>query len=159
MTTGVAKLQDEYTKIKKSGILASIGGSAGPTKKRCFKHWKACFIGPSKTPYENGLYYIEMKFSDDYPKKRPDVRMRTPIYHPNIYEGKICVEYLNEWKEDNDVAGIIHQVCGLLSAPNEEDPFWGQKIDENKARELRIKYATESQKYNWDDEDWKGYKN
>ena len=157
MTTGVAKLQMEYKEMKKKGLLAVIGGSAGPIKKRCFNHWKACFIGPPKTPYENGLYFIEMKFTDNYPTARPDVRMRTQVYHPNINGEDICVNYLNDWKEENNIAGIVHAVFNLLAEPNEGDGFHKQDI--NKAVEFKNLYAYEGQTYKWDDENWKGYAN
>ena len=154
MKTGVGKLQDEYNIIKKSGVLSTIAGSAGPTKRRQFKHWRACFIGPAKTPYENGLYYIEMIFTDNYPKVKPKVRIRTKTWHPNIDGEHICVDYLNDWKETNDIVGIINAVFDLLASPYLPSSYHG--IDESKAREYKSKYAGASQKYNWDDENWEG---
>ena len=150
----MSKLQEEYNIIKKKGVLSVIGGSAGPTKRRYFKHWRACFIGPTNTPYENGLYYIEMIFTDNYPKVKPRVRMRTKTWHPNINGEHICVDYLNEWKETNNVVGIINAVFDLLATPNIDSSYHG--IDEDKAKEFKNKYAGQSQEYDWDDESWKG---
>ena len=53
MYSAVILLQNEYKDIKK-GLLSAIDGSAGPLNKSNFKHWVACFIGPSETPYEGG---------------------------------------------------------------------------------------------------------
>lgn len=146
---GVLKLQNEYKFLRKNDVFSQIGGSAGPIDKNNFLHWSACFIGPLNTPYEGGLFYIEMKFKDDYPDTKPEVRMRTPTYHPNIKcsNGHICVDYLNDWKNTNNVAGIVNVVFDLLSNPNPSDGYYG--LDNNKASEFKNKYAVESQEYDW----------
>ena len=156
--TGIEKLEEEYKYIRKNDVFSIIGGSAGPITKKDYKHWCACFIGPINTPYHGGLFYIEMKFSNDYPNKAPEVRMRTPIYHPNINcsNGKVCVSYINKWKNTNDVIGIVNRVFDLLAEPNPKDGWY--KLDEEKAKRFKNKYAVESQNYDWGscwDNGWK----
>ena len=152
MSKGIKKLQEERTFIKKSGVLANIGGAAGPINGDFF-HWKACFVGPSNTPYAGGLFFIEMKFNENYPKEKPEVIMKTKIYHPNINEsGKICLDYLNsKWTENNNVRGIVDSVCELLAEPNFDSPL--RSIDklnyEKIAKEYTQKYALEDQEINW----------
>ncbi len=150
MSAGITKLQEEYKFIRKSGILAQIGGSASPIEKD-FLHWNACFIGPKDSPYMGGLFFIEMKFNSDYPEKGPiDVQMRTPTYHPNIFNqnGHICVTYISKWKNINNVVGIVLSVFDLLA---EENPGNGYHVhDKEKAIEFKNKYAFESQEYEWD---------
>ena len=151
MSNGIKKLQEEYKSIKKKGILAQIGGSARPINKTNFLHWCACFIGPKDTPYEDGYYFLEMKFDKNYPNTGPeDVQMRTPIYHPNISnnKGHICVSYINDWEPTNDVAGIVMAVFNLLSDPNPLDGYFN-KIDLEKAKEINIKFANADQKIDW----------
>ena len=150
MSTGITKLQEEYKFIRKSGILAQIGGSASPIEKD-FLHWNACFIGPKDSPYMGGLFFIEMKFNSDYPEKGPiDVQMRTPTYHPNIFNqtGHICVTYISKWKNTNNVVGIVLSVFDLLA---EENPGNGYH-DHNKEKAIvfKNKYAFENQEYEWD---------
>ena len=43
--------------------------------------------------------------------------MRTPIYHPNIFSGNghICVSYLNDWKNTNDIIGIVNSIFDLFN--------------------------------------------
>ncbi len=69
MKTGISKLEEECKYIRKSGILATIGGSAGPISKNNYFHWCGNFIGLKNSPYMGGLFYIQMKFPSDYPKK------------------------------------------------------------------------------------------
>jgi len=155
--TGLEKLQDEFKEIRKCESLCQIGGSAGPIKKDYF-HWKALFIGPKNTPYMYGLYYLEMKFPENYPISGPEVRMRTPTYHPNIdnKNGHICVGYLSEWKKEYNIIGIINVVFDLLGSPNPDSAY--NKLDNKKAESFRIKFAKENQIYDWDkcwDDGWK----
>lgn len=157
MSTGVKKLQEEYKFIRRSGILASIKGTARPVQKD-FLHWYGFFEGPKDTPYENGLYYFEIKFTNDYPNKGPiDVRMKTPIYHENISnsQGHICVSYLSSWQNTNDVAGIAIAIFNLLKIANPLSSY--NSTNESKAREFNQKYAMKEQTYDWNNSWDKGW--
>lgn len=151
MSTGSKTLQDEYRYIRRKGVLASINGSVSPIKKdnkNDFLHWSGCFMGPDNTPYENGFYYFEMKFTEDYPNKGPEVQMRTPIIHPNIFpsNGHICVSYLSSWSNTNNVAGIAMAIHNLLNDPS-------SKLDNSafqKAVNFKNQYAHPVQNIDWD---------
>lgn len=152
--TGIDRLQLEYKDIKKNGGLNQIGGAAGIINKD-YKHWRACFIGPEGTPYENGLYFIEFKLKDGYPTDKPLARFRTKIWHPNVNEntGEICLDYIKgNWKKENSIKEAILSIFYLLTAPNFSSPLNGQASGstyESKAREYNSKYAFQSQEYNW----------
>ena len=114
-------------------------------------HWKGNFCGPKNTPYSNGLYYFEIKFTNEYPNKGPiDVRMRTKTYHPNISNsnGHICDSYFSSWNSNYNVYGIVNAIHELLSNPNPGSSYYS--LDENKAKEFNLKYATLDQEYDWD---------
>jgi len=149
MSKGITKLQEERKFIKKSGSLANIGGTAGPINGDYY-HWKASFVGPNNTPYSGGLFYIEFKFNDQYPDSGPiDVQMRTPTYHPNIWcaNGHVCDTYFSEWKNTNNIVGIVNTVFDLLS---EESPTNGyHDHDKNKAANFKNQYAYENQTFDW----------
>ena len=42
----------------------------------------AYVIGPSDTPYEGGVFRLEVKLREDYPFKAPKLTLLTPLYHP-----------------------------------------------------------------------------
>ena len=99
---------------------------------------------------------IEEDLFQNYPNEPPKVRMRTPIYHPNISsKGKICVDYLTKWKPENDIVGIINAVYLLLSLTKEPEGGWNgyKNFDLEKTLELKRK-ATLSQVYDWKDKEW-----
>lgn len=157
MATGIKKLQEEYKFIRKKGILATIGGTAAPIGKD-FLHWFGCLNGPKNTPYSGGTYYFEIKFTNEYPNRGPiDVQMRTPIYHPNIdcSNGHICVTYFSNWKNTNDVVGIVNTIFDLLDDPNPKSSYNSTNI--KKAEEFKQKYATLEQNFDWNNTWDKGW--
>ena len=99
----------------------------------------------------DGLFILEMKFSQNYPYEGPLVQMRTPIFHPNIdSQGNIRVEYLKNWKKDYDINGIIHAIFYLLYNPNFMDVKMDKEALFREPIKMCKKYATENQSYNWD---------
>ena len=63
---------------------------------------RCLIIGPSDTPYENGIYFYEFRFPDNYPYSPPKVRFLTndgnTRMHPNFYScGKVCVSIIGTW--------------------------------------------------------------
>ena len=157
MSTGIRKLQEEYKVIRKKGILASIGGSCSPINND-FLHWFGCITGPRNTPYSDGIYYFEIKFKEGYPNEGPiDVQMRTPIYHPNISSsnGHICESYFSDWKNTNDVVGIVNTIFDLLDDPNPLSSYQG--MNNEKAFKLKKKYASQEQTFDWTNSWGKGW--
>ena len=147
---GIEKLQSEFRELRKNG-LSGIGGSAGIVNKN-YLHWKACFIGPANTPYNGGLYYIEIICKDNYPESAPDVKFKTKIWHPNINDGCISIEYLNHWKKTNDIRGIVTTLFDLLATPNFDSPLNSNTLKpdfEKIAKEYNSKYAGQSQEITW----------
>jgi ubiquitin-protein ligase len=86
---------------------------------------QAMIIGPSDTPYEQGYYFFEFKFPEDYPHKPPVVKYYTndgiTRFNPNLYKsGKVCVSVLNTWKGDQwtgcqSISSILLVLCTLLN--------------------------------------------
>ena len=64
----------------------------------------AMIIGPSETPYENGMYFFELDFPCDYPHCPPKLTYLTndgvTRFNPNLYRGagKVCLSILNTWR-------------------------------------------------------------
>ena len=165
---GLERILSEYEFIKKKKGLHKIGGSIGIINKengndKDYYHWKACFIGPKNTPFENGLFFIEIKLDNNYPESKPLARFRTRVYHPNVdwYSGKICLNYIKDkWSSNNILRDAIINIFYLLQQPifdsalnsdtsskdgNEASDF------KEKARNYRAQYAYQSQKYNWNE--------
>ena len=52
----------------------------GPTSPK----WRVLLPGPQKSPYEGGVFELEVRFPPDYPFKPPRIRFVTPVWGPDI---------------------------------------------------------------------------
>jgi ubiquitin-conjugating enzyme E2 D len=125
--------------------------SAGPIGDDLF-HWQATIMGPSDSPYTNGVFFLSIHFPTDYPFKPPKVNFTTRIYHPNINSnGSICLDILKEqWSPALTISKVLLSICSMLTDPNPDDPLVPEiahvyKTDraryEATAREWTRKYA------------------
>lgn len=81
------------------------------------------------SPYENGLFKIEVDIPDKYPFEPPRLRFVTKVYHPNIDDsGRICLDLLKPqpkgtWRPTVMLEGLLIAVQYLLGQPNPDDPL------------------------------------
>ena len=129
------------------------GISACPSEDNV-RYFNVVIFGPTQSPYEGGVYRLELFLPEDYPMTAPKVRFLTKIYHPNVDKlGRICLDILKDkWSPALQIRTVLLSVQALLSAPNPDDPLsdniakhW--KEDEKSAiemaREWTRKYASE----------------
>jgi len=99
--------------------------SAAPIDSNNLYEWNAIILGPCDTPYEGGVFYLNISIPSNYPFKPPIVIFKTKIYHPNINSsGNICLDILkNQWNPALTISKILLSICSLLSDPNPNDPL------------------------------------
>ncbi|KAH9519786.1 Ubiquitin-conjugating enzyme E2 D3 [Bulinus truncatus] len=125
--------------------------SAGPVGDDLFQ-WQATILGPTDSPYAQGVFFLTINFPTDYPFKPPKVAFTTRIYHPNINSnGSICLDILrSQWSPALTISKVLLSICSLLTDPNPDDPLVPEiariyKTDRDKyykvAREWTQKYA------------------
>lgn len=99
--------------------------TAGPVNPNDMFLWHGTIIGPEKSPYEGGLFKLEIRFPPNYPFKAPTVIFLTKVYHPNINaDGGICISILkDEWSPSLTIGKVLLSISSLLTDPNPRDPL------------------------------------
>ena len=118
-----------------------------------YRHWLGVIQGPARTPYEDGLFALDIQFPPDYPCKPPKITFLTPIYHPNISSsGEISLSILqSDWTPAlAHIDRVLLSLQGLLDQPDPESalvPAVAEELIRDKdlfeqmAREWTRKYA------------------
>ncbi|KAI4695385.1 Ubiquitin-conjugating enzyme 13 [Alternaria sp. BMP 2799] len=106
------------------------------------RYFDVTIDGPSQSPYEGGVFKLELFLPDDYPMTPPKVRFLTKIYHPNIDRlGRICLDVLkSNWSPALQIRTILLSIQALLGAPNPDDPLANdvaQAWKENQAQAIQ----------------------
>ncbi|XP_047048211.1 ubiquitin-conjugating enzyme E2 36-like isoform X2 [Lolium rigidum] len=89
------------------------------------RYFNVMILGPSQSPYEGGVFKLELFLPEEYPMAPPKVRFLTKIYHPNIDKlGRICLDILKDkWSPALQIRTVLLSIQALLSAPNPDDPL------------------------------------
>ena len=102
----------------------ATGISAQPQEDN-LRYFSVMILGPKDSPYEDGVFELELFLPEEYPMAAPKVRFLTKIYHPNIDSlGRICLDILKDkWSPALQIRTVLISIQALLSAPNPDDPL------------------------------------
>ena len=123
MKTSSKRLQRELGEINKD---PPPNCSAGP-KNDNLHEWISTLLGPPGSPYENGVFFLDITFPQDYPFKPPKISFKTRIYHCNINsQGIICLDILKDkWSPALTISKVLLSISSLLADCNPADPLVG----------------------------------
>jgi ubiquitin-conjugating enzyme E2 O len=96
---------------------------------------RAVIVGPTKTPYEDGLFMFDFFLPVDYPASPPQVYFWSfgDRLNPNLYEnGKVCLSLLGTWGGDqvevwdpaqSNILQVLISIQGLVLVP---EPYYNE---------------------------------
>ena len=132
------RIQKELTDFNKD---PPANCSAGPTTESDLFHWQATIMGPADSPFQGGVFFLNVHFPTDYPFKPPKITFTNRIYHPNINSnGSICLDILkDQWSPALTISKVLLSISSLLTDANPDDPLVPEIA--NTAKEWTKKYA------------------
>ncbi|GEQ71095.1 hypothetical protein JCM33374_g4776 [Metschnikowia sp. JCM 33374] len=115
----IAKELEECRQDTKSGVSLDLVNETDLT------HLVGYFHGPPGTPYEKGVFKVDINIPNEYPFKPPVMKFLTKIYHPNISSvtGAICLDILKDaWTPILTLKSSLISLQSLLQSPEPNDP-------------------------------------
>mmetsp|Transcript_11073 Transcript_11073/g.16891 ORF Transcript_11073/g.16891 Transcript_11073/m.16891 type:complete len:204 (+) Transcript_11073:134-745(+) len=109
-----------------SGVIATVApDDLSVPGKPGWRHLIGTITGPSGTPYENGVFDVDILIDGEYPFAPPKMKFITKIWHPNVSSatGAICLDILkDQWTPALTIKTAMMSLQALLCSPEPNDP-------------------------------------
>ncbi|XP_026189855.1 ubiquitin-conjugating enzyme E2 27 [Cyclospora cayetanensis] len=125
----------EHARLEKEllGLQQERDGKANEDEQEVFaekwngdiSHWRGWIKGPLDTPYEGGVFYLDIVIPGDYPYNPPKISFLTKVWHPNVSSqtGAICLDILkHEWSPALSIRTALLSIQAMLADPVPADP-------------------------------------
>lgn len=150
MAVALKRIRKELEELRRD---PPEGCTAEPISDEDLFKWAGTIEGPPDTPYEGGVFQVNITFPAEYAVRAPKVIFVTKVYHPNVKSGtgEICLDILKEnWSPALTVRTVLISLRSLLSDANPDHPLEADIASQYKtdkaafdatAREWTDKYA------------------
>ncbi|KAG2424579.1 hypothetical protein HXX76_014459 [Chlamydomonas incerta] len=147
MAVDLGRIQKELKEIERD----TASGVTVHLKNNSLQHLTGYVPGPKDTPYEGGLFAVEINLDNGYPFVPPKMRFITKVWHPNVssQSGAICLDILkDQWSPALTLKTALLSLQALLSSPQPDDPqdavVAKQYISDHDTYKKTAKYWTEA---------------
>eukprot|EP00931_Biecheleriopsis_adriatica_P108872 TRINITY_DN83144_c0_g1_i1.p1 TRINITY_DN83144_c0_g1~~TRINITY_DN83144_c0_g1_i1.p1 ORF type:complete len:274 (-),score=53.15 TRINITY_DN83144_c0_g1_i1:24-779(-) len=111
--------------LQKDGLTVEEAESSGSEGS----NFVALLAGPRDSPFEGGVFRLEVSVSPRYPLEPPKIRFQTRMFHPNVGSGHtpgaICLDILRKeaWSPALSLERVLISIASLLADPNPLSPM------------------------------------
>src|SRR5258708_34697850 len=95
--------------------LIQITGTAGmpPEIYRFTYNLRGLYVAPSGEILERQVHVLEVNLSLGYPRRAPQCRMLTPVFHPNFDDSTVCIG--DFWAASESLDDLIIRIGRMIS--------------------------------------------
>src|SRR5207253_124172 len=95
--------------------LIQITGTAGmpPEVYRFVYNIKGLFVSPTGEIQERAQHHLEVNLSLGYPRRAPQCRMLTPVFHPNFDDATVCIG--DFWAASEGLDDLIIRIGRMIA--------------------------------------------
>mmetsp|Transcript_21159 Transcript_21159/g.56404 ORF Transcript_21159/g.56404 Transcript_21159/m.56404 type:complete len:244 (-) Transcript_21159:369-1100(-) len=107
----------------------AAGCGAGSDSGALCTSFVALLAGPMGSPYEGGVFRLDVEVPAGYPLEPPKIKFATRIFHPNVGRGHtpgaICLDILRKeaWSPALTIERTLLSIASLLADPNPASPM------------------------------------
>ena len=117
-------------------------------------HWIFYMDGPKNSIYRNGYFKLTISGLNDFPNKKPEIRIVNKIYHLQVSPsvGHVCTGFIRDWNPTTTISECLVGIYLFLDLEqNPKSPYSGEMAREyennrqefnRKAEEWTLKYAS-----------------
>jgi ubiquitin-protein ligase len=114
----IRRLTLDYELLRKiigESSIIQISGVAGlpPEIYRFTYNLKGLYVSPSGEIIERDAHMLEVNLTLDYPRRAPQCRMLTPIFHPNFDEASVCIG--DFWAASEGLDDLIIRIGRMIA--------------------------------------------
>ncbi len=114
----IRRLTQDYEllqRVLKDWPVVQISGTAGlpPEVYRFTYNLRGLYVAPSGDILERDIHVLEVNLSLGYPRRAPQCRMLTPVFHPNFDEATVCVG--DFWAASEGLDDLIIRIGRMIA--------------------------------------------
>ncbi len=114
----IRRLAQDYQllqQVLKDWPLIQISGTAGlpPEMYRFTYNLKGLYVSPTGEILERNIHVLEVNLTLGYPRRAPQCRMLTPVFHPNFDDSTVCIG--DFWAASEGLDDLIVRIGRMIA--------------------------------------------
>merc|ERR1719201_2899694 len=131
------RLQRDLIELEQAN-LSSI--AARPLEHNLFE-WHVN-IQPADGVYSGVYFHLVMIFPEQYPSMPPDIKIKTPIAHPNVYGEWLCLSMLRRHTTDTAYEGWSGAYSATSILMQLQSFLFAEKVDQDEGYQADARLST-----------------